>query len=160
MALGAVVLLFFACKAGGLINALAGGATLIIFLAMLSVGLPAIAANASNAVAISPGHLSRQSQIARNYHRSHRASSYIPLSRYSVERWVRACSQSFSSGCSRCRCLRSSLSRQACSPLRSPFRHGLRVTSESLIRRPRLQRVFLGALTVMAVFFGHESVSC
>ncbi|PKU23571.1 sulfite exporter TauE/SafE family protein [Telmatospirillum siberiense] len=42
---------------GGLVNAVAGGATLITFPAMLAVGLPAIAANASNAVAISPGHL-------------------------------------------------------------------------------------------------------
>jgi uncharacterized membrane protein YfcA len=57
MTLGTVVLLFSAGIVGGLINALAGGATLITFPAMLSVGLPAIAANASNAVAISPGHL-------------------------------------------------------------------------------------------------------
>jgi uncharacterized protein len=38
-------------------NALAGGATLITFPAMLAAGLPAITANASNMVAISPGHL-------------------------------------------------------------------------------------------------------
>jgi uncharacterized protein len=43
--------------AGGLVNALAGGATLITFPAMLAAGLPAVIANASNAVAISPGHL-------------------------------------------------------------------------------------------------------
>ncbi|WP_316205062.1 sulfite exporter TauE/SafE family protein [Bradyrhizobium sp. SZCCHNS3004] len=49
--------LMVAGVAGGLINALAGGATLITFPAMLAAGLPAIAANASNAVAISPGHL-------------------------------------------------------------------------------------------------------
>jgi uncharacterized membrane protein YfcA len=42
---------------GGLINALAGGATLITFPAMLAVGLPTVAANASSAVAITPGHL-------------------------------------------------------------------------------------------------------
>ena len=50
-------LLLAAGVAGGLINALAGGATLITFPAMLAAGLPAITANASNAVAISPGHL-------------------------------------------------------------------------------------------------------
>ncbi|MEN7531741.1 sulfite exporter TauE/SafE family protein [Cupriavidus sp. DL-D2] len=50
-------LLFAAGVAGGLVNALAGGATLITFPAMLTAGLPAIIANASNAVAISPGHL-------------------------------------------------------------------------------------------------------
>ncbi|SDS10291.1 sulfite exporter TauE/SafE family protein [Bradyrhizobium canariense] len=51
------VLLLSAGTVGGLINALAGGATLITFPAMLAAGLPAIIANASNAVAISPGHL-------------------------------------------------------------------------------------------------------
>ena len=51
------VLLLTAGVAGGLINALAGGATLITFPAMLAAGLPAVIANASNAVAISPGHL-------------------------------------------------------------------------------------------------------
>ncbi|KWV46871.1 permease [Bradyrhizobium macuxiense] len=50
-------LLLTAGVAGGLINALAGGATLITFPAMLAAGLPAVTANASNAVAISPGHL-------------------------------------------------------------------------------------------------------
>ncbi|BEU27500.1 sulfite exporter TauE/SafE family protein [Paraburkholderia sp. 22B1P] len=49
--------LFLAGIGGGLINAMAGGATLITFPAMLMAGLPAITANASNAVAISPGHL-------------------------------------------------------------------------------------------------------
>lgn len=50
-------LLFFAGVAGGAINAVAGGATLITFPAMLAAGLPPVVANASNAVAISPGHL-------------------------------------------------------------------------------------------------------
>ncbi|WP_087750631.1 sulfite exporter TauE/SafE family protein [Paraburkholderia caledonica] len=43
--------------AGGIVNAMAGGATLITFPAMMMAGLPAITANASNAVAISPGHI-------------------------------------------------------------------------------------------------------
>ncbi|WZB69963.1 sulfite exporter TauE/SafE family protein [Achromobacter xylosoxidans] len=42
---------------GGAINALAGGATLITFPAMVAVGLPPVIANASSAVAISPGHI-------------------------------------------------------------------------------------------------------
>ncbi|WP_246669332.1 MULTISPECIES: sulfite exporter TauE/SafE family protein [unclassified Bradyrhizobium] len=42
---------------GGIVNAIAGGATLITFPAMLAAGLPALAANASNAVAVTPGHL-------------------------------------------------------------------------------------------------------
>lgn len=51
------VLLFAAGTAGGLVNAVAGGATLITFPAMLYAGLPPVIANASNAVAIMPGHL-------------------------------------------------------------------------------------------------------
>ncbi|AHK45021.1 MULTISPECIES: sulfite exporter TauE/SafE family protein [Ensifer] len=50
-------LLFLAGIAGGIINALAGGATLITFPAMLAAGLPPVVANASNAIAIAPGHL-------------------------------------------------------------------------------------------------------
>lgn len=41
---------------GGIVNAVAGGATLITFPAMLAAGLPPVVANASNAVAIFPGH--------------------------------------------------------------------------------------------------------
>lgn len=57
MALETFLLLFTAGIVGGLINALAGGATLITFPAMLAAGLSPTVANASNAVAISPGHL-------------------------------------------------------------------------------------------------------
>ncbi len=57
MQLDTVFILAVAGIAGGLVNALAGGATLITFPAMLAAGLPPITANASNAVAISPGHL-------------------------------------------------------------------------------------------------------
>ncbi|WYX37273.1 sulfite exporter TauE/SafE family protein [Achromobacter xylosoxidans] len=43
---------------GGVINALAGGATLITFPAMVAGRrLPPVIANASSAVAISPGHI-------------------------------------------------------------------------------------------------------
>jgi uncharacterized membrane protein YfcA len=42
---------------GGVVNAIAGGATLITFPAMLAAGLPPLIANASNAVAVTPGHL-------------------------------------------------------------------------------------------------------
>ncbi|WP_315836498.1 sulfite exporter TauE/SafE family protein [Bradyrhizobium prioriisuperbiae] len=52
-----VTLLIAAGVAGGIINAIAGGATLITFPAMLAAGLSPVLANASNAVAISPGHL-------------------------------------------------------------------------------------------------------
>lgn len=57
MTSGIVLLLFVSGIAGGVINALAGGATLLTFPAMLAAGLPPVIANASNAVAIVPGHL-------------------------------------------------------------------------------------------------------
>jgi uncharacterized membrane protein YfcA len=57
MELGIGTLLLGAGLAGGVANAIAGGATLITFPAMLASGLPAIVANASNAVAVAPGHL-------------------------------------------------------------------------------------------------------
>lgn len=52
-----IVLLFISGIAGGIINALAGGATLITFPVMLAAGLTPVIANASNAVAVAPGHL-------------------------------------------------------------------------------------------------------
>lgn len=52
-----VALLVGAGIAGGIVNAIAGGATLITFPAMLAAGLPPVLANASNAVAVTPGHL-------------------------------------------------------------------------------------------------------
>lgn len=57
MSLEIAILLFAAGIAGGVINALAGGATLLTFPAMAASGLPPVTANASNAVAIVPGHL-------------------------------------------------------------------------------------------------------
>ncbi|MET7394175.1 sulfite exporter TauE/SafE family protein [Dactylosporangium sp. NPDC005572] len=42
---------------GGAVNALAGGATLLTFPALMAAGLPPVVANASNAVALAPGHL-------------------------------------------------------------------------------------------------------
>jgi len=52
-----MLLLLAAGLIGGIVNALAGGATLITFPAMLAAGLPPVIANASNAVAVAPGHL-------------------------------------------------------------------------------------------------------
>jgi uncharacterized membrane protein YfcA len=50
------LLLFSAGIVGGVINAVAGGASLITFPIMLMGGLPPVLANATNAVAIAPGH--------------------------------------------------------------------------------------------------------
>src|SRR5262245_52522650 len=69
MEIGIGALLFGAGLAGGVANAMAGGATLITFPAMIASGLPPIVANASNAVAVTPGHfvaaLSDRAQLAR-----------------------------------------------------------------------------------------------
>ena len=47
----------FAALAGGFINAIAGGGTLITFPVLTAVGLPAVVANITNPVALSPGYL-------------------------------------------------------------------------------------------------------
>ena len=52
-----VLLLLGAGLLGGLANAMAGGATLITFPAMMAAGLPAIPANASNALAVVFGNV-------------------------------------------------------------------------------------------------------
>ena len=46
-----------AAVAAGAVNALAGGGTLITFPALLAVGVPAVAANVTNTVALCPGYL-------------------------------------------------------------------------------------------------------
>jgi hypothetical protein len=51
-----VALLAGAGFLGGIMNALAGGASLVTFPALLTAGLPPLIANASNAVAVIPGH--------------------------------------------------------------------------------------------------------
>jgi len=51
------MLVGLAAVAGGAVNALAGGGTLITFPMLMAVGLPAIAANVTNTVALCPGYL-------------------------------------------------------------------------------------------------------
>lgn len=46
-----------AAVAAGAVNALAGGGTLITFPALLAVGVPPVAANVTNTVALTPGYL-------------------------------------------------------------------------------------------------------
>lgn len=54
---GTIAMLAGAGLLGGVMNSLAGGATLITFPAMLAAGIPPISANASSAVAVTPGHM-------------------------------------------------------------------------------------------------------
>jgi len=46
-----------AALAAGAVNALAGGSTLITFPLLTAVGVPAVAANVTNTVALCPGYL-------------------------------------------------------------------------------------------------------
>jgi hypothetical protein len=68
------LLLFAAGLAGAAVNAVAGGGTFITFPALLVTGVPAIVANASNAVAIWPGRLlaiaAYRRELARQLERS------------------------------------------------------------------------------------------
>jgi uncharacterized membrane protein YfcA len=56
LSLTAAVQLFFAGLVAGMANAIAGGGTLFSFPVFLASGLPPVVANASNAVAVWPGH--------------------------------------------------------------------------------------------------------
>jgi uncharacterized membrane protein YfcA len=42
---------------GGLVNALAGGGSLIVFPALIAIGIPSVAANVTHTVALTPGYL-------------------------------------------------------------------------------------------------------
>jgi len=53
----AYLLIALAAMAAGAINALAGGGTLITFPMLTAVGVPAVAANVTNTVALCPGYL-------------------------------------------------------------------------------------------------------
>jgi uncharacterized membrane protein YfcA len=52
-----LILVGLAAMAAGLVNALAGGGTLISFPALTAVGIPTVAANITNTVALTPGYL-------------------------------------------------------------------------------------------------------
>lgn len=51
------IIIFLAAIAGGVVNALAGGGTLITFPMLTAVGVPALQANVTNTVALCPGFL-------------------------------------------------------------------------------------------------------
>lgn len=57
MTLGAILLLLLAGFVGGTMNAIAGGGSFATFPAMIFLGLPSVAANASSTVALLPGGL-------------------------------------------------------------------------------------------------------
>ena len=52
-----LILVGVAAVAGGAVNALAGGGTLITFPMLTAVGIPTVPANVTNTVALCPGYL-------------------------------------------------------------------------------------------------------
>lgn len=68
-----IALLFLSSALAGLANALAGGGTFFSFPALTAVGLSSLIANATNAVAVTPGHalatLSYRSELGRSKRR-------------------------------------------------------------------------------------------
>lgn len=57
MSITIMLMLFAAGIAGGAINAVAGGATLLTFPVLMAAGLSPIAANATSSAALTPGHI-------------------------------------------------------------------------------------------------------
>jgi uncharacterized protein len=70
-----------AAVAAGLVNALAGGGTLISFPVLIALGVPPLAANITNAVALCPGYFGATLAQLRNLEgQRKRASVLIPIS--------------------------------------------------------------------------------
>lgn len=55
--MGEWIVLFFAAFLAGILNAIAGGGSFLTFPALVFVGIPPVAANATSAVAVFPGYL-------------------------------------------------------------------------------------------------------
>jgi hypothetical protein len=75
------LLIALAAMTAGAINALAGGGTLITFPVLTALGLPAVTANITNTVALTPGYLAAtlaQSKLLRSQGR--RLLWYLPIS--------------------------------------------------------------------------------
>ena len=58
MDISSLIFAFFAAIAGGFINAIAGGGTLITFPVLIALGISPLAANITNTIALCPGYIS------------------------------------------------------------------------------------------------------
>ncbi len=75
------ILAGFAAMAAGLVNALAGGGTLISFPALTFIGVPAVMANVTNTVALVPGYLGATiAQFKDLREQKRRVLLYTPIS--------------------------------------------------------------------------------
>lgn len=70
MTAGEAVVAALACFAAGLLNAAAGGGSLVSFPALVGVGLSPLAANVTNTLAIWPGYVGGAASLAGNVRRS------------------------------------------------------------------------------------------
>ncbi len=68
LTLAQLLLIVAAGMAGGAVNALAGGGTLITFPMLTAVGIPPVAASITNTVALSPGYLGATLAQAKDLH--------------------------------------------------------------------------------------------
>ena len=74
-------LIALAAIAGGAVNALAGGGTLITFPLLTAMGIPAVAANITNTVALCPGYLAATIAQMKDLHgQGQRLWIFLPLS--------------------------------------------------------------------------------
>ncbi|MFY1637220.1 sulfite exporter TauE/SafE family protein [Solwaraspora sp. WMMB335] len=80
MDLPALGLLVGAGLAAGMVNAAAGGGSLITFPALIAVGLPPVAANVTNAIAVSPGYLASTVGSRADLPRRRRLWPLVPTS--------------------------------------------------------------------------------
>lgn len=77
---GELALVGAAAVAAGFVNAVAGGGTLISFPALTAVGVPALSANVTNTVALSPGYLGGvHAQRADLEGQGHRLRVLVPV---------------------------------------------------------------------------------
>ncbi len=77
----ALLLVGLAAVAAGAVNALAGGGTLISFPMLLAVGIPPVAANVTNTVALCPGYLGATFAQAGDLRgQAHRLRRLLPVS--------------------------------------------------------------------------------
>lgn len=80
MDIGDVVLLLAAGLIAGVVNAVAGGGSLVSFPALVAVGMPPVAANVTNSVAVTPGYLAAVAGSRRQLHGQRRRVWHLTVS--------------------------------------------------------------------------------
>jgi len=86
-----LLLLAAAALVAGAVNAVAGGGSLLSFPALLAVGYPALTANVTNSVALTPGYLVARSATGASSPASAPASSPSAPPAPPGPWWARSC---------------------------------------------------------------------